>query len=232
VLSTGATKTPAQQVAEGEQLAVARTQIEKLQAELTRALDRLATAESHAQQVRRQKRKRPSLLRGTTRKMTSPLGDVYVTINEDEQSQPFEVFATLGKAGSIAMADTEAIGRLISLALRFGIPISEVHSQLRGISSDRAIGFGQNKVLSLPDAIAQAIEVREQEKAGIQQELMPEMALDSGMEIPLTQTAIQLPFNGYDPGETFIGTCPDCQSQLEFAEGCMKCHICGYSECG
>jgi ribonucleoside-diphosphate reductase alpha chain len=43
---------------------------------------------------------------------------------------------------------------------------------------------------------------------------------------------LDLGFTGYDPGETFIGTCPDCTSQLEFAEGCMKCHVCGYSECG
>lgn len=96
--------------------------------------------------------------------MQSPLGDVFVTINEDEKDQPFEVFATLGKAGSVAMADTEAIGRLISLALRFGVPVHEVHSQLRGISSDRAVGFGANKVLSVPDAIAQAIALRQQEK--------------------------------------------------------------------
>ena len=89
--------------------------------------------------------------------MNSPLGDVYVTINEDDKHQPFEVFATLGKAGSIATADAEAIGRLISLALRFGIPVGEVVQQLRGISSDRAIGFGQNKVLSVPDALGQAI---------------------------------------------------------------------------
>jgi ribonucleoside-diphosphate reductase alpha chain len=169
------------------------------------------------------------MLRGTTRKMASPIGDVFVTINEDDTHVPFEVFATLGKAGSIAMADTEAIGRLISLALRFGVPISEIHSQLRGISSDRAIGFGQNKVLSVPDAIAQAIEAREQEKAGIQEELIPE-AVGTGTA-PAAAAQPQLAL-AYDPGETFIGTCPDCSSQLEFAEGCMKCHICGYSECG
>jgi ribonucleoside-diphosphate reductase alpha chain len=227
VLSTGATKTPAQQAAESEQLAEAQQRAARLEAELKRANERLVAAEHQAQQVRRNKRRRPVMLRGTTRKMASPIGDVFVTINEDETHVPFEVFATLGKAGSIAMADTEAIGRLISLALRFGVPIGEIHSQLRGISSDRAIGFGQNKVLSVPDAIAQAIEAREQEKAGIQEELIPEAvgAASAGASQP--QLALS-----YDPGETFIGTCPDCSSQLEFAEGCMKCHVCGYSECG
>jgi ribonucleoside-diphosphate reductase alpha chain len=178
------------------------------------------------------------VLKGSTRKMTSPLGDVFVTINEDEQSQPFEVFATLGKAGSIAMADVEAIGRLISLALRFGVPVQDVYTQLRGISSDRAVGFGANKVLSVPDAIAQAIEAREQEKLGIQQELIPSAGLGfAPPAAPVTAVSApapsgQLSLNGYDPGETFMGTCPECQGQLEFAEGCMKCHICGYSECG
>jgi hypothetical protein len=100
---------------------------------------------------------RPELLHGSTRKITSPLGDVYVTINEGSDGAPFEVFAAVGKAGSALMADVEAIGRLASLALRFGIPLEEVYRQLRGISSDRAIGVGPQKVLSVPDAIGQAI---------------------------------------------------------------------------
>lgn len=235
VLSTGATKTPAQQVEQAGQVAELQMKIESLQAELKRARDRASEAESHAQQVRRQKKRRPQMLRGTTRKMNSPLGDVYVTINEDETHHPFEVFATLGKAGSVAMADTEAIGRLISLALRFGIPVTEVHQQLRGISSDRAIGFGQNKVLSVPDAIAQAIQTREQEKAGVQQELIPDLidGGDGGASGGVTEAAPTLPgFGAYDSSETFIGTCPECESQLEMAEGCMKCHSCGFSECG
>lgn len=234
VLSTGATKTPAQQAEQAGQEAELRARIAELEAELKRAQHRAAAAETQAQQVRRQKKPRPQVLKGTTRKMNSPLGDVYVTINEDEGRQPFEVFATLGKAGSVAMADTEAIGRLISLALRFGIPVSEVHQQLRGISSDRAIGFGQNKVLSVPDAIAQAIQIREQEKAGVQQELIPDLAEPAQAKAVETAAAPpMLPgFGGYDASETFIGTCPDCQSQLEMAEGCMKCHICGFSECG
>jgi ribonucleoside-diphosphate reductase alpha chain len=237
-LTTGKTqKSSAEKETEGA-LSEARQRVQKLESELREARDAAVQAQQAlvALQGRRQKRKRPNLLKGTTRKMTSPLGDVFVTINEDETHQPFEVFATLGKAGSIAMADTEAIGRLISLALRFGVPVSEVHAQLRGISSDRAVGFGVNKVLSVPDAIAQAIELREQEKLGVQQELMPEVAapvaVGSAQSAPVSQPSLQLPLNGYDPGETFMGTCPDCQAQLEFAEGCMKCHICGYSECG
>lgn len=232
VLSTGATKTPVQAAEQDARTAELEKQLEAVRAELRAAQEKAAaaTSESAAQSVRRQKRGRPAVLRGTTRKMASPIGDVYVTINEDEGKIPFEVFATLGKAGSVAMADTEAIGRLISLALRFGIPISEVHTQLRGISSDKAIGFGENKVLSVPDAIAQAIGMREIEKAGVQQELIPDESAGEAAVVA-AQPALDLGL-AYDPGESFIGTCPDCSSQLEFAEGCMKCHVCGYSECG
>lgn len=110
------------------------------------------------------KRSRPELLHGSTWKIVSPLGKVYVTINEDEKGEPFEVFATLGKAGSAIMADVEAIGRLISLALRFGLPIQEVYKEIRGISSDRAMGEGERKVLSVPDAIAIALGLHQARK--------------------------------------------------------------------
>ncbi len=242
VLSTGATKTPAQAAEEAAKAAEAVGKVEeqadrigKLEREVARLRVALTEAEHSAAQARRQKRKRDAVLNGTTRKMTSPLGDVYVTINEDEEHRPFEVFATLGKAGSVAMADVEAIGRLISLALRFGIPVTEVYQQLRGISSDRAVGFGENKVLSVPDAIARALGLREQEKAGIQQELIPEAVIgeDASAPVRALDTAPQLPLYSYAAeSETFMGTCPDCASQLEFAEGCKKCHACGYSECG
>ena len=242
VLSTGKTEKPVSEkevenaLAQAQQsLQTAQERNRLLERELKQVRETAGRAEQEAAKIRRQKRRRPDVLRGITRKMSSPLGDVFVTINEDDKGDPFEVFAVLGKAGSIATADAEAVGRLISLALRFGVPIADVHSQLRGISSDRAIGFGQSKVLSVPDAIAQAIEMREREKLGVQQELIPQLAPDTN------ETAVgelssapppQLELNGYDPAESFIGVCPDCQSQLEFAEGCMKCHACGYSECG
>jgi ribonucleoside-diphosphate reductase alpha chain len=243
VLSTGATKTPAQQAEDAARAAEAAARvaeqaerIAKLEREVARLRADLRDSEHQVAQARRQKRKRPTVLNGTTRKMSSPLGDVFVTINEDGEHKPFEVFATLGKAGSVAMADVEAIGRLISLALRFGIPVNDVYQQLRGISSDKAIGFGDNKVLSVPDAIAQALGLREREKAGIQQELIPEVVggRTEVVELPeVLDVQPQLPLNTYEhEAQTFMGTCPDCSSQLEFAEGCKKCHACGYSECG
>ncbi|MBW3552865.1 MAG: vitamin B12-dependent ribonucleotide reductase [Gemmatimonadetes bacterium] len=191
-------------------------------------------------QKRLHKKTRPDVLTGTTRKMRSPLGDLYVTVNEDESGKPFEVFTTLGKAGGAAMADAEALGRMISLALRSGIPLTDISKQLRGISCDRAVGFGPNKVLSMPDAIGQVLELHMAEKDGIQQELpiagapAVEAAAARVPRLPGTGDpgATQPQVEAYDPGDTFMGTCPECASDLQFAEGCVKCMTCGYSECG
>ena len=191
---------------------------------------------------RRQKRSRPEMLRGITRRVETPLGTLYVTITEDDRGQPFEVFMSLGKAGGAIMADVEAMGRLISLALRSGIPLKEIHRQIRGISSDRAIGLGPNKVLSVPDAVGIAIEKWMQEKAGIQQELLPTSGQPAALPpTSLVPTVAQVQKSVAPGGEqlhsvhqqpVLTGACPDCGSQLEFAEGCMKCHVCGFSECG
>ncbi len=186
---------------------------------------------------RRQKRSRPELLRGATRRLETPLGTLYVTITEDDRGQAFEVFMSLGKAGGALMADVEALGRLISLALRSGIPMKEIYRQLRGISSDRVIGLGPNKILSVPDAVGIAIERWMQEKQGIQQELLPGAPASAEPAPVVAQRAPvaglggeQIVLGGMQ--ETLSGACPDCGSQLEFAEGCMKCHVCGFSECG
>ena len=187
---------------------------------------------------RRQKRSRPELLKGATRRLETPLGTLYVTITEDDRGQPFEVFMSLGKAGGALMADVEALGRLISLALRSGIPMKEIYRQLRGISSDRVIGLGPNKILSVPDAVGIAIERWMQEKQGIQQELLPGASAAALDPAPVVaQRAPVVGFGGEQMmlggmQETLSGACPDCGSQLEFAEGCMKCHVCGFSECG
>jgi len=233
VLSTGKTHqaTPASpSIVHLEQaLADAREENHKLRV-LVEQYEREWKQRDEEAAAARNKRQRPQVLRGRTIKLNSPLGDLYVTINEDESGRPFEVFCTLGKAGGAAMADTEAIGRLISLALRSGIPITAIHGQLRGISCDRAVGVGPHKVLSVPDAIAQAIERYLEEKAGVQQELpmATPLRLASGGVAPAPEMR-----TGYDPGKNFLGTCPDCGAgQLEFAEGCLKCHVCGYSECG
>jgi len=162
---------------------------------------------------------------------------MYVTITEDEKGQPFEMFITLGKAGHALMADVEAIGRLISLALRSGISLKEVYRQLRGISSDRTIGLGLQKVSSVPDAIGIAIERWMQDKQGIQQDLLGEVGTPQSAvrEIVTGVSGTgegELTVRGHEMDQEFLGACPDCGSQLAFVEGCAKCHVCGYSECG
>ena len=182
------------------------------------------------------KRQRPAVLRGHTRQIESPLGTMYVTINEDEQARPFEVFVALGKTGGAAMADAEAIGRLCSLALRSGISLRDVHKQLRGISSDRAVGMGPRKVLSGPDAIAQVIERYLEEKEGIQQTLPIEEVETAKRKNANggARTAQRPVIERYQESAArmFLGVCSECGSSLAFEEGCAKCYACGHSECG
>jgi ribonucleoside-diphosphate reductase alpha chain len=100
---------------------------------------------------------RPVILDGRTRGITSPIGKMYVTVNH-HSGKPYEVFVAVGKAGGTSASYSEALGRLISLGLRRGIGLDEIHRQLRGISSDRAFGFGDGRVASGPDAVAIALE--------------------------------------------------------------------------
>lgn len=262
VLSTGATDaaakardTAAAPRREEDRAALAelRGTIAEKDAEIERLRKQLYEVEAENLQ-RRAKRSRPDKLRGTTIRKDTPLGTMFVNITEDEKGQPFEVFLTLGKAGGSAMADAEAMGRLISLALRSGIPLSAIHKQLRGISSDRAVGLGPHKVLSLPDAIGIAIEDWHRDRViGVQQELLPggqapasggiasnpDMVTSMTHQVPAalrpTGSAgaeMELQFGLAHSAEAYIGTCPDCGSQMEYAEGCVKCHVCGFSECG
>ncbi len=100
--------------------------------------------------------KRPDILHGITEKMRTGYGNLYVTINLKD-GKPFEVFAHIGKSGYTTMADTEAICRLISLALRSQIPINTIISQLRSIGGANQVFSGGAKVFSIPDAIAQIL---------------------------------------------------------------------------
>jgi ribonucleoside-diphosphate reductase alpha chain len=248
VLSTGSTAKKVQEQAVSSGASVARSDLAPLAesvpvadmmgelAEIRAENDRLRKMvhDLEAENLqRRQKRSRPEALRGTTRRVETPLGTLYVTITEDDRGQPFEVFMSLGKAGGALMADVEAMGRLVSLALRSGIPMKEIHRQLRGISSDRTIGLGTNKVLSVPDAVGIAIEKWMQDKQGIQQELIPGAPqAEVAPTVKVTMGAGAEQFELVRRDEQMAGACPDCGSQLEYAEGCMKCHVCGFSECG
>jgi ribonucleoside-diphosphate reductase alpha chain len=165
------------------------------------------------------KKPRASKLRGETHRVTTPLGNTYVTINENGDQQPFEVFIQTSKAGSDTAAVSEAIGRLISYVLRISSPIpprdrmEEVIKQLSGIGGGRPLGFGTNRVLSLPDGVAQALEEY------LYQRQLPDPK--SNGQLP-TQMS-NLPFGDL---------CPDCgEAAFVNEEGCRKCYSCGFSEC-
>jgi ribonucleoside-diphosphate reductase alpha chain len=245
VLSTGATAKAAAQrdggatatgaAAERQDVGDLHGTVAELTAEVSRLKRALTDVEGELLQ-RRAKRSRPDVLRGTSYRTDTPLGTLFVNITEDDRGQPFEVFLNLGKAGGSAMADAEAMGRLISLAFRSGIPVAEIVKQLRGISSDRAVGFGPNKVMSVPDAVGMVLERWAREKAGVQQELpgvtgAPLFPSVAAAPAPASGTGSQFSLV-VEQGAAFLGTCPDCGSSLEFAEGCVKCHVCGFSECG
>ena len=106
---------------------------------------------------------RPMMLSGVTYKTDSPIGKMYITINQDEKNDPFEVFLNNGKSGSDVMAMADALGRMISFVLRLHSPVParermrEIVSELSGIGGSRSIGFGENRVRSLPDAVAKIL---------------------------------------------------------------------------
>ena len=239
---------PAADPAIKRQLGELQGTLAEVNAELERTKKALYEAEAENLQ-RRTKRARPDKLRSTSMRKETPLGTMFVHISEDDRGNAFDVFISLGKAGGSAMADAEALGRMVSLALRSGIALPEIVRQLRGISSDRAVGLGPNKVLSMPDAVGIALEEWWRDKhQGVQQDLLqtpvtsmpavsttasgPGQSTGHGNMLNAQVDAQSDPMGAYTPSEVFMGTCPDCGSQLEFAEGCVKCHVCGFSECG
>jgi ribonucleoside-diphosphate reductase alpha chain len=166
------------------------------------------------------KKPRPHRLDGCTFQVSTPLGKAFITINENGGRQPFEVFVNTAKAGSETAAVSEAIGRLVSYVLRVASPVSprdrmaEVVRQLAGIGGGRPTGFGPNRVLSLPDGVAQAL-------AGYLGE-RPDSVMES---YPEQQAQAAVP--------TQVGDlCPDCgRAAVVNEEGCRKCYACGFSEC-
>ncbi|MBW3000938.1 vitamin B12-dependent ribonucleotide reductase [Candidatus Woesearchaeota archaeon] len=169
------------------------------------------------------KKKRPEVTVGATRKMVTGCGNLYVTINQDEKGNIFEVFNQIGKAGGCADSQAEAIGRLTSLALRSGVHPKEITKELKGISCHRPFGFGPHRMLSCSDAIGKAIEKHIQEM-GVQLAPSPAQSeLSTYTETLLVEEIKEI---------KLTGACPLCGGPLVHAEGCITCAAnCGYSEC-
>lgn len=165
-------------------------------------------------------RHRPEVLFGKTYRSNTPAGTAYITINDRQEDGPFEVFINVGKAGSELAAISEALGRLISYVLRQPSAkkpyerVDDIIGQLRHIGSDRAFGFGKDRVGSLPDAIAQTLAKHVLADYEGDFEGLPEGDVDNGNAVVL-----------YD-------LCPQCgDASFTRIEGCKKCISCGHSEC-
>jgi len=148
-------------------------------------------------------KRRPLILSGKTIRMQTGCGDLYVTVNQDEEGV-FEVFNTMGKAGGCAASQCEAIGRLISLAWRSGVDVDRVVKQLRGIHCQRPFGFGSNRVNSCADAVGRAIQI---------------YLKHNGARVAEVRD--------FRNGEA----CPVCGGAVEHEGGCAVCRDCGHSDC-
>jgi len=150
-------------------------------------------------------KQRPDTLEGFTTRIKTGMGQLYVTVTEFD-GRPFEVFATIGKSGKSTMAKTEAIGRLISLALRSGVDVSEIIDQVKGISGEHTVFQNGGLVLSIPDAIGSILEDR---------------YMGNGKK---KNKRLKNTLKG--------DACPECGQTITFEEGCKTCHYCGFSKCG
>jgi len=111
---------------------------------------------------RRIPRSRPKALTGKTYQISTGCGTLYITINSDEVGI-FELFATIGKTGGCAASQCEAIGRIVSLALRTGAPVKSIIKQLSGIACQYPTGIEDKKVFSCSDAIGKIIKLHVEE---------------------------------------------------------------------
>lgn len=175
---------------------------------------------------------RPRQLSGVTVSRKTPFGTAYITMNSDENNCPFEVFVTVGKAGSDLQADAEGLGRMVSLQLRTTAPQNRMEmlkliiDQLLGIGGARSMGLGAQRVTSLPDVVAGALLEHYFPPASDRQLKLP---INGDAEQPAPASAPEQPHGGIYSGADL---CPECGTvSLIRAEGCRKCLTCGYSEC-
>jgi len=182
------------------------------------------------------KRERPAFLQGITYRSLTPLGDAYITINADDDGEPFEVFLNVGKAGSDVSAVSEALGRLMSIILRMpsmhsaSTRLEWIEEQLSGIGGRTARRVGRERVMSLPDAIAKSLKQYKKNQAVAKEGMRVRFSRVDADSMPSRSASQQQsnPSGGLAVGDL----CPECgNSTLMFTEGCRKCYQCGHSEC-
>ncbi len=164
-------------------------------------------------------RARPYVTRGSTQRLETGCGHLYVTINEDEKGL-CEVFTQMGKSGGCTASQAEAIGRLISLALRSGIEPEAIVKQLKGIRCPSPLWQPGGMVLSCSDAVGKALERFVRDRPAVSD-------LQTAGDLAAAAPAKE---NQADKGDV-CPECPECGSMVEYVEGCVVCRTCGYSKC-
>jgi len=168
-------------------------------------------------------RERPMVTYGQTVKVKTGCGNVYVTVNRDEYGL-CEVFTSIGKSGGCASAQSEAISRLISLALRSGVSVQAVIHHLKGIRCPSPAWHNGQVIYSCPDAIGRVLEQVVSEKGADKESSSAEFAA-AAAESPAKKG------NGLSDLDNHVGACPDCGGHIVYQDGCAVCICCGYSRC-
>ncbi|MDH3974286.1 MAG: vitamin B12-dependent ribonucleotide reductase [Deltaproteobacteria bacterium] len=180
-------------------------------------------------------RERPAVTFGKTEKVATGCGSLFVTVNEDEEGL-CEIFTRMGKSGGCINSHNEAIGRLVSLALRAGVKTESIMDQMRGVRCPMPLGIGKNAVLSCPDAIGQVLAHYVANGNGNSTAAAAENTASTHMAMaPLPE----MTSNNMAQAEKRVDSidmgvcpeCPDCGHIIEFIEGCLTCRGCGYSKC-
>jgi len=168
-----------------------------------------------------QPRARPYVTKGSTQRLETGCGHLYVTINED-QNGLCEVFTQMGKSGGCTASQAEAVGRLISLALRSGIEPEVIVKQLKGIRCPSPLWQPGGMVLSCSDAVAKALE-----------RFVKDTPSSTGQGTPVGggQASGGATKQNYVAKGDVCPECPECGSMVEYVEGCVVCRTCGFSKC-
>jgi ribonucleoside-diphosphate reductase alpha chain len=175
---------------------------------------------------------RPMVIKGATYQIDTPVGRAFITVNTNEKGEPFEVFINIGKAGTDVFAMAEGLGRVISLILRMNSPLvgkkklELIIEQLAGIGGAKSLGFGDNKIRSLPDAVAKVLIRHFALELANGNGHLKKVTEVSQPALIASEPAAQATASSYD-------FCPECgEASFAYEEGCKKCYSCGYSECG
>jgi ribonucleoside-diphosphate reductase alpha chain len=172
---------------------------------------------------------------GTTTKVTTGCGNLYITLNQDENGHFFEVFTQMGKAGGCAASQLEAVGRLVSLALRGGIDIKVIVEQLKGIRCPSPSWDKGKKIFSCSDAISRVLEKRAVDQGRKDKDSKKQAGLspqEASMGEPRKNSvSVKKEAQLAEASHNVVGVCPDCGFALRHQEGCLLCDACGYSKC-